>query len=439
MTKRRTRANRSAENAQDRLPLAPPGGMRDLLPPASMARAVLRQRVMETFALHGYQRVTTPPFEYAEVLERGLENVDRRDVVRFVEPDTGEVALLRPDITPQVARIVATRMQSRPGPWRLCYEGTVIRRRRGRARLHQQIFQSGVECVGIKGADGDAEVIEIAARTCEAVGLTKYAIELAQVNVGRHALQEVPDDAREAVIDALLRKDGRLLQRRLRSAGVPARGQKELLTLVDLYGDASVIRDARKKLRAKAVSNSLDELERVLDRLVSAGLGPIGIDLGELRGQSYYTGVSVTLLADGPGEPVGQGGRYDQLLGRYGDAAPATGFAFDIDNLEWALTKAGANLHAEVPPRALVAGGSPARRRNVSEILRAAGVRAAASSDKDAKTVRQFAKAWEYDLLLRLEGKGAKVTRLRDGRSRTVSLDAGAISELKTWVLPASE
>ena len=112
---------------------------------------------------------------------------------------------------------------------------------------------------------------------------------------------------------------------------------------------------------------------------------------------------------------------------------------FDIGNLEWALTKAGANLQAEVPPRALVAGGSPARRRNVSEILRAAGVRAAASSDKDAKTVRQFAKAWKYDLLLRLEGKGAKATRLRDGRSRTVSLDAGAISELKTWVVPASE
>ena len=99
--------------------LAPPAGMRDLLHPESDARRALGARLLRTFALHGYDLVTTPPFDHAEVLERGLAAVDRRDLLRFVEPETGEVALLRPDITPQIARIVATRLADRPAPWRL--------------------------------------------------------------------------------------------------------------------------------------------------------------------------------------------------------------------------------------------------------------------------------------------------------------------------------
>ena len=124
--KRRSRSQARLGSSTPGLPMTPPGGMRDLLPPASMTRTLLWQRLMETFDLYGYQRVTTPPVEYAEVIERGLGTVDRRDLVRFVEPDSGEVALLRPDITPQIARIVATRLQDRPAPWRLCYEGTIV-------------------------------------------------------------------------------------------------------------------------------------------------------------------------------------------------------------------------------------------------------------------------------------------------------------------------
>src|SRR6185369_5278011 len=109
--------------------LAPPAGMRDLLWPESGARRALGATLMRTFALYGYELVTTPPFEHADVLERGLAAVDRRDLLRFVEPETGEVALLRPDITPQIARIVASSLRARPGPWRLAYDGTVVRRR----------------------------------------------------------------------------------------------------------------------------------------------------------------------------------------------------------------------------------------------------------------------------------------------------------------------
>jgi ATP phosphoribosyltransferase regulatory subunit len=412
--------------------------MRDMLPPASMMRTFLWQRLMETFDLYGYQRVTTPPFEYAEVIERGLGTVDRRDLVRFVEPDSGEVALLRPDITPQIARIIATRLQDRPAPWRLSYEGTVVRRRRGRARRQHQVLQCGIECVGLKGPEADAEVIEVAVRACEHVGLRDFLVELAQVKIGAEVLDHVPENARAAVIDALAAKDATNLERLLKDAGVIAAERKRLGLLCDLYGDRTVIADARRRLRNAAAKRALDELERVVDRLEAAGLGDrVGIDLSDLRRQSYYTGVSMTLLAEGPGEPLGLGGRYDHLLGRYDAPAPATGFAFEVDNVLWALSDAGVSPKADLPVRVLVAGGTQARQRKTADRWRAEGARAATVPTKTADEAKQYARAWDYDLLIWQQGNTTRLTRLSDGRSRT--LDAEPDSDVISWARSGNE
>lgn len=414
------------------LPMTPPGGMRDLLPPVSMTRTLLWQRLMDTYDRYGYQRVTTPPVEYSEVIERGLGTVDRRDLVRFVEPDSGEVALLRPDITPQIARIIATRLQDRPPPWRLSYEGTIVRRRRGRARRQHQVLQCGIECVGLKGPDADAEVIEVAARACEAVGLRSFLVELAQVKIGMEVLEHVPDEARTPVVETLAAKDVRALERLLKNAGVLANERRRLLMLCDLYGDRSVIGDARKRLRNAAARRALDELEQVVDRLETANLADrVAIDLGDLRRHSYYTGVSMTLLAEGPGEPLGMGGRYDDLLGRYGAPAPATGFAFEVDNVAWALLEAGVSLEDHLPLRVLVAGGTNGRRRAAAERWRARGARVAMLSAKTVGDAKRYAKAWDYDLLMWQPGSKAKLIRMKDGRSRT--MPGEPTEEMLSW------
>jgi len=412
--------------------------MRDLLPPASMTRTLLWQRLMETFDLFGYQRVTTPPVEYAEIIERGLGTVDRRDLVRFIEPDSGEVAVIRPDVTPQIARIVATRLQDRPGPWRLCYEGTIVRRRRGRARKQVQILQCGIECVGLPGPEADAEVIEVAVRACERVGLHEFLVELAQVKIGTELLEHVPDSARPAVVETLAAKDAANLEKLLKESGVVAAERRRLLMLCDLYGDRSVIADARRRLGSRAAKSALDELERVVDRLQSAGLDErIAIDLGDLRRHSYYTGVGITLLAPGPGEPLGMGGRYDDLLGRYDAPAPATGFAFEVDNVAWALSEAGVSLRHELPLRVVVAGASDARRRKTAERWRNLGARVAVLPTKSAADARQYAKAWDYDLLIWQQGNSARLTRVQDGRTRTLQGDPS--DELFSWARVGNE
>src|SRR5688572_19843529 len=155
--------------------------MGDVLPPEAERLRALTRVVINCFERSGYDLILTPLFEHAEVVERGTDALDPRDLLRFVEPESGEVAVLRPDITPQIARCIATRLAKHPPPWRLCYEGRVIRRRRGRARSHQQITQAGVECVGLAGSEADAEVLELAASACETAGLRDYRIELSHV------------------------------------------------------------------------------------------------------------------------------------------------------------------------------------------------------------------------------------------------------------------
>ena len=376
-------------------PLAPPRGLRDVLPAATEALAALSARTVATFARFGYRHVTTPAFEYAEVLERGLSRVDHEEQLRFFEPGTGELALLRPDMTPQIARVVATRLAHLPPPWRLSYHGTVLRRRRGRARLARQATQAGVEHIGAaKAADtlpADREVIVLAASALREVGLDDFVIELSQVRLARHALDDVPEAVRDEAADALARKDVALLERILAPANVHRGTTTRLSTLSSLYGDLGVLRSARRALKDDTSRAALDELERLTDALAAAGLGDhLAVDLGELRGHGYYTGMSFGLLAEGPGEALGRGGRYDDLVGRYGRPAPATGFALDVGHLSWALDACAKAARVDRNPRWVVS--DPAE----SAALRAARVDVA-ERPGSLESALEFARAWGYD------------------------------------------
>src|SRR5271163_3337676 len=184
-----------------------PAGMRDLLPEEAASRRALSRRVLDRFLLSGFSPVTPPVFEFAEVLERGLGTLDPADVLRFIEPESGEVAALRPDMTPQIARIVATRLRDRPPPCRLSYEGTVLRRRSGRARKHRQIPQVGVELAGLAAPTGDLELLALAADALRAAGLKEFTIDLGNAGVARALLSPLPPEMQYRVSEALAHKD----------------------------------------------------------------------------------------------------------------------------------------------------------------------------------------------------------------------------------------
>lgn len=309
-----------------------PPGMRDLLPEEAERRRDLSRALLERFARRGYRIVTLPLFELASVLERGLRTDDH---IRFIEPESGEVCVLRPDMTPQIARIVGTRFRERPPPFRLAYEGTVVRSKTSRAKKHRQIPQVGVELCGIAGKDGDVELLALAADALsEGAGLKSFAIDLSDAEIVRSLLAGEPNA--EAISIALARKDEPALHELTKDARVRA--------LAHLHGGRDAIVEAVSLLTGTAAEVPAKRLLALFDTAKERGIpARLSADPGEVRAFAYYTGMIFSIYAAGPGEPIGGGGRYDDLLARYGSPMPAVGFGIDLDALEWALRAAPAS------------------------------------------------------------------------------------------------
>ena len=361
---------------------------------------MLGRRVLDHFALHGYQLVTPPAFELAEVLERGLGTLDPSDVLRFVEPESGEVAALRPDVTPQIARMVATRLEREPRPIRLCYEGTVVRRRQGRARRHRQMPQAGVELYGAPGIAGDLEILRLAASVVRRCGIAAFVLNLGHAAVARSLLDAVPRETAAEISDALAQKDSSRIASVLADVTAPRDVVRALSALPELHGADDAVFDRALPLLAgtpaEAPARELRALWDAARRVDPELAAALRIDLGEVRGFAYYTGAIFHLLAPGPGEPIGAGGRYDDLLARFDAPMPATGFALHLDPVAWALEAAG--VLDERPPAVLVVAGEGAEARAYA--LRAEGIPAVVHASSDLASATNYARAWRFSHLL---------------------------------------
>jgi ATP phosphoribosyltransferase regulatory subunit len=368
-----------------------PPGMRDLLPEEAEERRALSRVILDRLALHGYRLVTPPAFELASVLERGLKDAvdDADDLLRFIEPESGEVAALGPDMTPQVARIVATRLGDRTPPFRLAYEGTVVRRQSSRAKKHLQIPQVGVELCGVAGAEGDLELLCLAAEVLrEVAGLERFTIDLSDAGIVRELLAGVPAPLARDVSRALERKDEPTLAELCRGLAEASR----LGALAELHGGREAIVEAVAILRGSRAEGAASRLLALFDEAVARGLGAyLTADPGEVRSYSYYTGTIFSIYAHGPGEPLGGGGRYDDLLARYGAPRPAVGLGLDLDALAWALRHARGSDPSRGVRGVVVVGAAGDPR---AAALRARGVPAVVVSG--IESARAYAASWGF-------------------------------------------
>jgi ATP phosphoribosyltransferase regulatory subunit len=316
--------------------IALPRGVSDFLPEAAAKIGTIENSLLRVFELWGFRRIITPRLEYEDVLATGMGDELKGKTYRFDDRQSGRLLALPPDITPQIARIAATRMTSLPLPYRISYSGRVLRQTEIQAGRSREIFQTGVELIGLDSPEADAEMIGMAIEAMQGLGLENFTIDLGQVEFCQGVFQAsgLSGEALRDLRAAVSRKDSSAVASLLTEHPVSPDSARELRALPRLFGGREVLDRAEEIVANPRSHAALENLRQVLEILDIHGVTDfLSIDLGETRGLDYHSGITFEGFVSGFGEPVCSGGRYDTLIGRYGVCAPATGFTFNLLNL----------------------------------------------------------------------------------------------------------
>jgi ATP phosphoribosyltransferase regulatory subunit len=408
-----------------------PTGVKDFLPIKAAKLEYLQNVLRSIYRSWGFRPVAPAVLEDLAVLELGLGADLREKTFRFDDRQNGRLVAFPPDITPQVARIAATRMREMPLPFRLCYNGRVLRHTEQRLGKDREIFQSGVELIGLEGPEADAEMIAMAVKCLQAVGASEFTIDIGQVQFLRGVLDDLPLDPSQlrAVRAAIAFKDVSGLLQLLRDLPLTEQQRSELLSLPKLYGGREILHQARQSITNPVSQAALDNLEKILEVLTVYGVEEhLTLDLGEMRGFDYHSGLVFQGFLTGFGREVCSGGRYDGLMARYGLSAPATGFAFNLYNLLFALGDNLGDQAGEGTDILLFSPGqdkAPAQR--LALVLRSQGYSLARDIiERDLAESLDYARRMHYRYLLVLDAPQEALTliRIADGQEFKATLAA---------------
>ena len=409
-----------------------PTGVKDFLPVKAAKLDYLQNTLRSIYRSWGFRPVAPAILEDLSVLELGLGTDLREKTFRFDDRQTGRLVAFPPDITPQVARIAATRMRDMPLPFRLCYNGRVLRHTEQQLGKDRQIYQSGVELIGLSGPEADAEMIAMAVMCLQTVGATGFTIDIGQVEFLRGVLDDLPLDAAQShdVRTAIAAKDISGLQQKLKGLPLTDRQCDELRALPRLYGGREILDQARQVITNPASQKALDNLERILEVLTVYGIEEhITLDLGEMRGFDYHSGLIFQGFLSGFGQAVCAGGRYDGLTERYGFAAPATGFAFNLYNLLFALDRVLDERAEEGTDILLFSSGQDkAPAQHLAAVLRSQGYSVARDIiERDQAASLDYARRMHYRYLLVIEPAEEEMILIRTADGENTCVTSAAI------------
>jgi len=309
-----------------------PSGTRDVLPEETREVRAITDTLRGVFELHRYGEVYTPALEYESVLARA-DLAEAQPTYRVFD-ESGAVLVLRSDMTVPIARVAATRYGSSEPPLRFCYFAHCYRGVRPQRGQPREVLQAGIELIGSPAPQGTAEALTVLCHALDATGLKDYRIGVGDASLfpALMASLEVPGAARPDLLEALARRDFVGLEHRLLQAGLPQEAAELLLGVPQRRGGPEVLTGAPAPA-VEAVTGM-----RLVHELLEPGVAErVIFDLGLVRNIGYYTGAVFEVYDPALGGPIGGGGRYDDLLGRFGRRLPAVGFALDVDRLHVAL------------------------------------------------------------------------------------------------------
>jgi len=304
-----------------------PDGMQDILFDRCYIKRDLENRLRKLFLISGYREVETPTVEFYDVFSGDQNLIPQESMFKFTDQQ-GRILVLKPDMTIPVARIAATKLKDNIWPVKCCYIGNTFSYNELGGGKQKEFTQAGVEILGIKSPEADAEVIALAVQALQLSGLEEFQIDIGQVDFFRSLMEEsgLSPAETEEIRELIDRKDFVGVEHLVNSHAMPHEIKDIVLNLPGYFGSKELIEELeRRNITGKALK-ALDYLKKVLDILDDWGCGK-------------YVSVDLGMVQSNIGFPVLSGGRYDNLIVKFGRDCPATGFSLGVNMILTALER----------------------------------------------------------------------------------------------------
>lgn len=312
-----------------------PEGLEDLLPSQAQKLEFYRRKLVDGFELSGFEYVLPPIAEFTDSLLTGTAGHMAVDTCRFTDQESGRMMGVRADMTPQVARIVSNRLKASTTISRLCYVGEVLKTRNNKAKGSRSPIQVGAELFGHQGVESDFEIIELMLESMHRINLPDIKMSLGHVAIMTEMmdLANFNDKQSKEFIDILKRKAIPEYEDFIANFDMSDELKAKFTILPKLCGDASkVILEAQKNLAglSKKLKSTLEHIANIIELIQTSFSIPVYLDVTEMRGYQYHTGIVFASYSGSTLQPIAKGGRYDNIGSVFGLALPATGFSLDL-------------------------------------------------------------------------------------------------------------
>lgn len=318
-----------------------PEGVRDIYNADCARKLWIEDRMHQVLKSFGYEDIETPSFEFFDIFNKERGSVASKEMFKFFDRE-GNTLVLRPDTTPQIARIAAKYFGSETAPIKLCYKNKkYINTSSYQGRL-KETTDIGAELIGDGTIDSDAEVIVMLIQSLLSTGLTEVQVELGQINYFRGLVEEagLNQEQEDSILLMIQNKNYFGLEELIRDYHIEKETGDAFLRLPQLFGSMDILDEAYQLTQNKTARAAIDHLKEVYNILKLYGVDKyITFDLGMLNKLKYYTGVMFQAYTYGTGEYIASGGRYDKLNCQFGVDKPSIGFSIAVDYLLIAMNR----------------------------------------------------------------------------------------------------
>lgn len=318
-----------------------PEGVRDIYNEECERKLSIQQEMHRVLKSYGYRDIETPTFEFFDVFSQDVGTTPSKELYKFFDRE-GNTLVLRPDITPSIARAVSKYFRDEDHAIRLCYVGKTFINNSSYQGLLKENTHLGAELIGRDSAQADAEIIAMAVDCLKASGLEEFQISIGQVKYFKSIIKEIDmaDETETQLKDYISNRNIFGAQAMLSSMDIDENVKKALVSLPELYGTVEILDKAEALAVNEDARNAVVRLKEIYSILKCYGITKyISFDLSMLSRYNYYTGIFFRGYTFGSGDAVVKGGRYDHLLQHFGKDAPSIGFVAVTDQLLAALSR----------------------------------------------------------------------------------------------------